>query len=152
MDTGERSARLEIRPGAPVQATDGVAGQVREVVVSPREGRVVALVELVSGRPVVLPAGGATCAAGGGRHRARGAGTRVAAAVGGAAGLEGGGPRTRHPVLAWVARPAAGRRVAVAAEVLATEGRAAAAAAGQAAARPGEPSVTIRARTARSSR
>lgn len=39
-----------------MQATDGVAGQVREVVVSPREGRVVALVvELVSGRPVVLP-------------------------------------------------------------------------------------------------
>ncbi len=57
MSTRERSARLEIHPGAVVHAPEGVAGRVAEVVVSPRERRVVALVvELGSGRPVVVPA------------------------------------------------------------------------------------------------
>lgn len=57
MGTVERSARLEIRPGVAVVAADGVAGRVTEVVVSPRERRVVALgVELASGRHVRLPA------------------------------------------------------------------------------------------------
>jgi osmotically-inducible protein OsmY/preprotein translocase subunit YajC len=57
MGTVERSARLEIRPGAAVHTADGVAGRVTEVVVSPRERRVVALgVELASGRHVRLPA------------------------------------------------------------------------------------------------
>ncbi len=57
MGTAQASARLEIRPGAVVHASDGIGGRVAEVVVSPRERRVVALVvELASGRSVVIPA------------------------------------------------------------------------------------------------
>jgi osmotically-inducible protein OsmY/sporulation protein YlmC with PRC-barrel domain len=57
MGTTQASARLEIRPGAVVHASDGVGGRVAEVVVSPRERRVVALVvELAAGRSVVVPA------------------------------------------------------------------------------------------------
>ncbi|MDW8156648.1 MAG: BON domain-containing protein [Armatimonadota bacterium] len=57
METAGRSRRLEIRPGALVHGTDGVAGRVAEVVVSPRERRVVALaVQLASGRAVQVPA------------------------------------------------------------------------------------------------
>ncbi len=57
MDTGRASVRLEVRPGAEVYATDGLAGRVAGVVVSPRERRVVALVvELADGRPVAVPA------------------------------------------------------------------------------------------------
>lgn len=57
MNRTERSARLEIRPGATVHASDGVAGELAQVVVSPRERRVVAVVvRLGSGREVVLPA------------------------------------------------------------------------------------------------
>ncbi len=54
---GPETRRLEIRLGARVEATDGPAGQVSQVVVSPRERRITALVVRdPSGREVLVPA------------------------------------------------------------------------------------------------
>lgn len=55
--TGSEARRLEIRLGARVEAADGPAGQVVQVVVSPRERRITALVVRdPTGREVLVPA------------------------------------------------------------------------------------------------